>query len=63
MLLVHDDRSIDLACSFFVVAFAVTFAYSLLAVLVRPGTTASRLVLLSDVVIYANLITTTTTTS
>jgi hypothetical protein len=52
----------DLACSFFVVAFAVTFAYSLLAaVLVRPGTTASRLVLLSDVVIYANLTTTTTT--
>ncbi|AQK93313.1 CASP-like protein 1C2 [Zea mays] len=37
---------------FFVVAFAVTFAYSLLAaVLVRPGTTASRLVLLSDVTV------------
>ena len=35
---------------FFVVAFAVTFAYSLLVLFVRPGSTASRLVLLSDVV-------------
>jgi hypothetical protein len=41
--------------SFFVVAFAVAFAYSLLALLVRPGSTASRLLLLSDVVtIYNN---------
>lgn len=37
--------------SFFVVAFAVAFAYSLLALLVRPGSAASRLLLLSDVVI------------
>ncbi|OEL26330.1 CASP-like protein 1C1 [Dichanthelium oligosanthes] len=36
---------------FFVVAFAVAFAYSLLVILVRPGSTASRLVLLSDVII------------
>ncbi|KAF8666964.1 hypothetical protein HU200_053131 [Digitaria exilis] len=36
---------------FFVVAFAVGFAYSLLVILVRPGSTASRLVLLSDVVV------------
>lgn len=36
---------------FFVVAFAVTFAYSLLVLFVRPGSTASRLVLLSDVIV------------
>jgi uncharacterized protein (TIGR01569 family) len=36
---------------FFVVAFAVAFAYSLLVLLVRPGSTASRLVLLSDVIV------------
>jgi hypothetical protein len=34
-----------------VVAFAVASAYSLLVIPVRPGTTASRLVLLTDVVI------------
>jgi uncharacterized protein (TIGR01569 family) len=36
---------------FFVVAFAVAFAYSLLVLLVRPGSTPSRLVLLSDVIV------------
>ncbi|RLN30328.1 hypothetical protein C2845_PM05G08580 [Panicum miliaceum] len=36
---------------FFVVAFAVAFAYSLLVLFVRPGSTASRLVLLSDVIV------------
>ncbi|KAJ1262456.1 hypothetical protein BS78_09G109100 [Paspalum vaginatum] len=36
---------------FFVVAFAVAFAYSLLVLVVRLGTTASRLVLLTDVII------------
>ncbi|KAK3140412.1 hypothetical protein QOZ80_5AG0400610 [Eleusine coracana subsp. coracana] len=36
---------------FFVVAFAVACAYSLLVVFVRPGSTASRLVLMSDVII------------
>ncbi|EES19280.1 hypothetical protein BDA96_09G093900 [Sorghum bicolor] len=36
---------------FFVVAFAVAFAYSLLALLARPGSTASRLLLLSDVMV------------
>uniref|UniRef100_A0A0A8XXA6 CASP-like protein n=1 Tax=Arundo donax TaxID=35708 RepID=A0A0A8XXA6_ARUDO len=35
---------------FFLVAFAVACAYSLLVLLVRPGSTASRLVLLTDVV-------------
>jgi hypothetical protein len=40
---------------FFVVAFAVTFAYSLLVLFVRPGSTASRLVLLSDVVSSTDL--------
>lgn len=36
---------------FFVVAFAVAFAYSLLVLLVRPGSTTSRLVLLTDVIL------------
>lgn len=41
--------------SFFVVAFAVASAYSLLVLLVRPGSTVSRLVLLTDVVSSYNL--------
>ncbi|TVU18560.1 hypothetical protein EJB05_34666 [Eragrostis curvula] len=36
---------------FFVVALAVAAAYSLLVILVRPGSTAGRLVLMSDVII------------
>ncbi|CAN6353281.1 unnamed protein product [Urochloa humidicola] len=36
---------------FFVVAFAVAAAYSLLVILVRPGSTLARLVLLTDVMV------------
>ncbi|CAN6335895.1 unnamed protein product [Urochloa humidicola] len=36
---------------FFVVAFAVASAYSLLVLLVRPGSTVGRLVLLTDVMV------------
>ncbi|CAL5097683.1 unnamed protein product [Urochloa decumbens] len=41
---------------FFVVAFAVASAYSLLVILVRPGSTVARLVLLTDVVIMVGML-------